>query len=147
MSNLYNTLRRGINYSLLLLGILTFFGGRPALGQAPRLALYQQNFNDTLQQNGYVGNLDAYGELSTPITGNNRWWINGKYEGTGGNIATPAQSNVNGGIISGAPKSPYLHIATNADRNANWDPTDGSSRFCVLTEKKYMFVGFFQPRT
>jgi len=68
-------------------------------------------------------------------TGNNQWVINNSYNGAPLYPNTTDESVTNGGTISFAPNSNYLHIYDQPSgiTSCNYDPTAPSDRFVQLT--------------
>jgi gliding motility-associated-like protein len=89
------------------------------------ILVYSENF-----ENGAPGTqLNVAGNGSN--TGTNMWVINNSYNGASQFPNTPNQNQVNGGTISFAPNSKYLHIYNQPSgvTNCNYDPTMVSDRF------------------
>ncbi|MDZ4823794.1 MAG: gliding motility-associated C-terminal domain-containing protein [Flavobacteriales bacterium] len=72
-------------------------------------------------------------ELSSN-TGDNQWIVNNQFTGNVDYPNTTDQNNTNGGTISYAPYSNYLHIHDQPSgiTNANYDPTVASDRFSYM---------------
>ncbi len=68
-------------------------------------------------------------------TGDNQWIVNNAYTGNVNYPNTTQQNNTNGGTISFAPTSNYLHIHDQPSGvlNNNYDPTAASDRFAFMT--------------
>ena len=68
-------------------------------------------------------------------SGSNKWIINNSYNGMVVYPNTPDQSQTNGGTISYAPNSHYLHIEdeNGGITNCNYNPTASSDRFVAIT--------------
>jgi len=99
-----------------------------ALIQAQDILLFNEDF-----ESGGVGfalNTGGVGSNS----GNNQWIVNNQYSGAPTYPNTTQQNNTNGGTISFAPTSNYLHIhdAPSGILNANYDPASASDRFAEM---------------
>ncbi|MEY3398765.1 MAG: hypothetical protein RL220_1359, partial [Bacteroidota bacterium] len=68
-------------------------------------------------------------------TGDNLWVVNNIYDGGGVYPNTTSQSSTNGGTISYAPNSNYLHIHDQPSGilNDNYNPSNASDRFAYMT--------------
>jgi hypothetical protein len=68
-------------------------------------------------------------------TGNNQWIVNNSYTGNVNYPNTTSQNSTNGGTISFAPQSNYLHIHDQPSGvlNNNYDPSSASDRFAYTT--------------
>lgn len=111
--------------SALFLGLSMSADGQDIL-------LYSENFL------GGASTFDINNAGPGAPSGPNLWTVNNQYTGTNTCPATPDQStaNTNGGTISGAPLSNYLHIEnTNAGGgNACFDQGAASDQFAMISE-------------
>ena len=112
--------RFGLSFGLFLVCISTVFG--------QDVLLFNEDFEDAVQ--GF--NLNSGGLSSN--TGNNQWVINADYDGAPGYPATTPQNQTNGGTISFAPNSTYLHITDvpAGVGSASYNPTSASDRFVEM---------------
>lgn len=90
--------------------------------------LFNEDFEDAVQ--GFT--LNSGGPAAN--TGTNQWVINNDYDGAPSYPATTPQNQTNGGTISFAPNSNYLHITDlpAGVGSASYNPTSASDRFVEM---------------
>ncbi len=109
--------------------LVVFLSGTSTLSSAQDILLFNEDFEGNTF--GFALNADGPGSNS----GDNQWIVNNVYEGAPLYLNTTPQNQTNGGAISFAPQSRYLHIHDNLSgiTNANYNTGAASDRFAVMS--------------
>lgn len=90
-------------------------------------------FNEDFEGNNSAFTVNTDGSGSN--TGDNQWVVNNAYSGAPTYLNTTPQNQTNGGTISFAPNSNYLHVhdAPSGIANSNYNPGASSDRFARMS--------------